>query len=63
MSILIRITQCHCLVLIFLQNGTTDFDENLHVAWVWLLKDYGTTDMSGYSPVEMKGGRRLPLPC
>ena len=32
--ILIKITQCHYVVLIFLQNGTTDFDETLHVAWV-----------------------------
>ena len=30
-EILIKITQCHYPVRIFLQNGTTDFDETLHV--------------------------------
>ena len=30
--ILIKITQCHCPVRVFLQNDTTDFDETLHVA-------------------------------
>ena len=40
-----------CFMLIFLQNGTTDFDENLHVAWVWLPEESKTTGTSGYSPV------------
>ena len=30
-SILIKITHCQYPVRIFLQNGTTDFDETLHV--------------------------------
>ena len=45
MSILIKITQCHYLVSTFLQNRTTDFDETLHVAWVWLPKGFGNTVM------------------
>ena len=49
--ILIKITQCHYLVLIYLQNGTTDFDETLHVAWEWLPEGYGISGRSGYSPV------------
>ena len=35
-QILIKITHCQDLDPIFLQNRTTDFDETLHVAWVWL---------------------------
>ena len=50
-AILIKITQCHYVVLIFLQNGTTDFDETLHVACVWLPEESKTTVISGYSPV------------
>ena len=49
--ILIKITQCHCLVRIILQNHTMDFDETLHVAWEWLPEGYGTSGRSGYSPV------------
>ena len=41
--ILIKITQCHCVVTIFLQNRTTDFDETLHVALVCLSAGYGTS--------------------
>ena len=48
--ILIKITQCHCLVHTFLQNGTTDFDKTLHVAWAWLCEESKTTGTSGYSP-------------
>ena len=59
-DILIKITQCHCVVTIFLQNRTTDFDETLHVAWVCLSAGYGTSGRSGYSPVQKKGGRRPP---
>ena len=50
-QILIKITQCHYLVLISLQNGTTDFDETLHVAWICLPEKSKTTGTSGYSPV------------
>ena len=57
--ILIKITQCQYPVRVFLQNGTTDFDETLHVAQAWLPEGYGTTGRSGYSPVQKKGGRRL----
>ena len=60
LDILIKITQCQYLVLIFLQNRTTDFDETLHVAWEWLPEGYGTSGRSGYSPIQMKGGRRPP---
>ena len=49
--ILIKITQCHCIVRIFLQNRTTEFDETLHVAWEWLPEGYGTSGRSGYRPV------------
>ena len=49
--ILIKITQCQYPVHVFLQNGTTDFDETLHVAQAWLPEGYGTTGRSGYSPV------------
>ena len=45
----IKITQC-----IFLQNCTTDFDETLHVAWVWLPKGFGNTGRSGYSPLALR---------
>ena len=58
MIIPIKITQCQYLVPVFLQNGSTDFDETLHVAWEWLLEGYETSGRSGYSPVQMKGGRR-----
>ena len=58
--ILIKITQCHCLVRIFLQNGTTNFDETLHVAWVCPGEGFSTIGTSGYSPVCKKGGRRPP---
>ena len=60
LNILIKITQCHCLVRTFLKNGTTDFDETLHVASAWLHEGYGTSGRSGYSPVQKKGGRRPP---
>ena len=50
-DILIKITQCQYLVHTFLQNGSTDFDEILHVAWEWLPEGYGTSGRSGYSPV------------
>ena len=59
-TILIKIAQCHCLVTIFLQNRTTDFDETLHVASVCLPEGFGNSGRSGYSPVQMKGGRRPP---
>ena len=49
--IIIKITQCHCIVCIFLQNGTTDFEETLHVAWAWLPEDYGTSGRSVYGTV------------
>ena len=49
--ILIKITQCHYLVRIFLQNRTTDFDETLHVVWVCPGEGFGTIGTSGYSPV------------
>ena len=49
--ILIKITQCQYLVRTFLQNGSTDFDEILHVVWEWLPEGYGTSGRSGYSPV------------
>ena len=52
--------QSHCIVRIFLQNRTMDFDETLHVAWEWLLEGYGTSGRSGYSPVYKTGGRRPP---
>ena len=51
-AILIKITQCHYLVRIFLQNRTTDFDETLHVAWTCLPEESMTTGTSGYSPVK-----------
>ena len=57
-QILIEITQCHYLVVTFLQNRTTDFDETLHVAWVWLPEGFGNSRRSGYSPVQKKSGRR-----
>ena len=58
----IKITQCHYLVSTFLQNRTTDFDETLHVAWVWLPEGFSNCGRSGYSPVPKKGGlRRLSL--
>ena len=49
--ILIKITQCDCLVRIILQNRTTHFDETLHVAWEWLPEGYGTSGRSGNSTV------------
>ena len=61
--ILIKITQCHYLDYTFLQNGSTDFDETLHVAWVCLPEGFGNSGRSGYSPVQKKGGRRPPQPC
>ena len=57
--ILIKITQCHCLDYTFLQNGYTDFDETLHVAWVCLPEGFGNSGRSGYSPVQKKGGLRV----
>ena len=51
-GILIKITQCHYLVSTFLQNRTTDFDETLHVAWVWLPEGFGNSGRSCYSPVQ-----------
>ena len=45
--ILIKITQCQYLVRTFLQNGSTDFDEILHVAWEWLPEGYGISGRSG----------------
>ena len=51
MCILIKITQCHYGVRTFLQNGSTDFDKILHVAWEWLPEGYGISGRSGYSPV------------
>ena len=50
-DILIKITQCHYLVRIFLKNRTTDFDETLHVVWVCPGEGIGTIATSGYSPV------------
>ena len=50
--ILAKITHCHFLVTIFLQNRTTDFDETLHVAWVYLCEGFGNSGRSGYSPVQ-----------
>ena len=47
----LKITHCQYPVRVFLQNGTTDFDETLHVAQAWLPEGYGTTGRSGYSPV------------
>ena len=49
--ILIKITHCHYLVRIFLQNRTTDFDETLHVVWVCPGEGFGTIGTSGYSPI------------
>ena len=54
LCILIKIIQCHYLERIFLQNGTTDFDETLHVAWVCSGEGFSTIGTSGYSSV---------LPC
>ena len=51
LSLLKLPTQCHCVVTIFLQNRTTDFDETLHVGWEWLPEGYGTSKRSAYSPV------------
>ena len=51
LHILIKITQWHWVVTIFLQNRTTDFDETLHVAWVCPGEGFGTIGTSGYSPV------------
>ena len=50
-KILIKITQWHYGVRTFLHNGSTDFDEILHVAWEWLPEGHGTSGRSGYSPV------------
>ena len=47
--ILIKIRQCHYGVRTFLQNGSTDFDEILHVAWEWLPEGYATSGRPGYS--------------
>ena len=59
-SILIKITQCQDLDPTLLQNHTTDFDETLHVAWVWLPEGFSNSGRSGYSLVQKKGGRRPP---
>ena len=48
LCILIKIIQCHYLERIFLQNGTTDFDETLHVAWVCSEEGFSTIGTSGY---------------
>ena len=53
-DILIKITQCHYLVRIFLQNRTTDFDETLHVVWVCPGEGFGTIGTSCYSPILKK---------
>ena len=37
----------------FLQNGTTNFDETLHVAQACTEEGFGTTGTSGYSPVQI----------
>ena len=49
--ILIKITQCHYLVVTFLQNRTTDFDETSQVAWVCSGEGFGSRGRSGYSLV------------
>ena len=62
--ILIKITQNHCLVTVFpvfLQNGSTDFDETLHVRWACPGEGFSTIDTSGYSPVQKKSGRHKTL--
>ena len=53
-NILIKITHCHYLVRIFLQNRTTDFDETLHVVWVCPGEGFGTIGTSCYSPILKK---------
>ena len=58
MPINIKITQNHCLVTVFLQNGSTDFDETLHVHWACPGEGFSTIGTSGYSPVQKKSGRR-----
>ena len=56
-DILIKITQCYCIVTIFLQNCTTDFDETLHAAFEWLPEGYGISGRCGYSTGQKEGGR------
>ena len=47
LCILIKIIQCHCLDPTFLQNGTTDFDETLHVAWICLPEGFSNSGRAG----------------
>ena len=47
-AILIKITQNHCLVTVFLQNGSADFDETLHVHWACPGEGFSTIGTSGY---------------
>ena len=47
-GILIKITQCHCIVPIFLQNCSTDFDETLCDAQACSEEGLEPTGMSSY---------------